>query len=166
MVYSCFYWYTNIFNLILDSVNQLHLSKLHAEYEKVCQDCLEKIEFIKVSWGLMPFKCFLAIFLFIAMLSIFVLFSLYCWLIKREVILFICLIVFLSLARNPWLMMGCVHQPEPNKWWIKKCSLWLGRDKKCLRITWKQWRLVQFLSIRIFQKKIVKSRNHQFWSQL
>ena len=151
------------FNLILDSVNQLHLSKLHAEYEKVCQDCLEKIEFIKVSWGLKSnwcrFKSFLAIFLCIAMLSTFVLFSLYCWLIKMDVILLICLIVILSLARNPWLMMGCVHQPEPNKWLIKKCSLWSGRDKECLRITWKQWRLVQlFLSIRIFPQKNCKKQ--------
>ncbi|XP_056009695.1 coiled-coil domain-containing protein 180-like isoform X3 [Ostrea edulis] len=33
----------------IDSVNQLHFSKIHTEYEKVCQDCLEKIEFIKTS---------------------------------------------------------------------------------------------------------------------
>ncbi|XP_078326141.1 coiled-coil domain-containing protein 180-like isoform X6 [Crassostrea virginica] len=48
---AVYQWDKTLQNLTkeIDSVNQLHLSKLHAEYEKVCQDCLEKIEFIKKS---------------------------------------------------------------------------------------------------------------------
>ncbi|XP_061169622.1 coiled-coil domain-containing protein 180-like isoform X3 [Saccostrea echinata] len=48
---AVYQWDKTIKNLTkeIDSVNQLHLTKLHAEYEKVCQDCLEKIEFIKKS---------------------------------------------------------------------------------------------------------------------
>ncbi|XP_065931470.1 coiled-coil domain-containing protein 180 isoform X4 [Magallana gigas] len=48
---AVYQWDKTIQNLTkeIDSVNQLHLTKLHAEYEKVCQDCLEKIEFIKKS---------------------------------------------------------------------------------------------------------------------
>ena len=33
---------------VIDASNQLHLRKLHEEYEKVCQDCLEKVDYIKV----------------------------------------------------------------------------------------------------------------------
>lgn len=48
---AVYQWDKTIQNLTkeIDSVNQVHLTKLHAEYEKVCQDCLEKIEFIKKS---------------------------------------------------------------------------------------------------------------------
>lgn len=48
---AVYQWDKTIKNLTkeIDSVNQVHLTKLHAEYEKVCQDCLEKIEFIKKS---------------------------------------------------------------------------------------------------------------------
>ncbi|CAL1536576.1 unnamed protein product [Lymnaea stagnalis] len=49
---SAVYKWRNDINVIsaeLDSVNQMYLSKLHAEYEKVCQMCLEKIDQLKES---------------------------------------------------------------------------------------------------------------------
>ncbi|GFO20007.1 coiled-coil domain-containing protein 180-like [Plakobranchus ocellatus] len=33
----------------LDAITQMHMSKLHEEYEKVCQMCLEKVDTIKAS---------------------------------------------------------------------------------------------------------------------
>ena len=32
-----------------DNITQMHMSKLHEEYEKVCQMCLEKVDSIRVS---------------------------------------------------------------------------------------------------------------------
>ena len=35
--------------MFVDSTNQIFLTRLHEEYEKVCQDCLEQVDSIKVS---------------------------------------------------------------------------------------------------------------------
>ena len=35
--------------MFVDTTNQIFLTRLHEEYEKVCQDCLEQVDSIKVS---------------------------------------------------------------------------------------------------------------------
>jgi hypothetical protein len=35
--------------MFIDTTNQIFLTRLHEEYEKVCQDCLEQVDSIKVS---------------------------------------------------------------------------------------------------------------------
>ncbi|XP_033732294.1 coiled-coil domain-containing protein 180-like isoform X1 [Pecten maximus] len=46
---AVYQWNKNIVAVTteIDSVNQVHMAKLHDEYEKVCQKCLEMIELIK-----------------------------------------------------------------------------------------------------------------------
>ncbi|XP_069121816.1 LOW QUALITY PROTEIN: coiled-coil domain-containing protein 180-like [Argopecten irradians] len=46
---AVYQWNKNIVAVTteIDSVNQVHMAKLHDEYERVCQKCLEKIEMIK-----------------------------------------------------------------------------------------------------------------------
>ncbi|KAK3086983.1 hypothetical protein FSP39_000010 [Pinctada imbricata] len=46
---AVYHWNKTITNISkeIDEVNQLHLKKLHEEYEKVCQDCLEKVDYVK-----------------------------------------------------------------------------------------------------------------------
>ncbi|XP_052220939.1 coiled-coil domain-containing protein 180-like isoform X2 [Dreissena polymorpha] len=47
---SVYHWNKGIQDISqeIDTTNQIHLSKLHKEYETVCQDCLQEIERIKL----------------------------------------------------------------------------------------------------------------------
>ncbi|XP_021344323.1 coiled-coil domain-containing protein 180-like, partial [Mizuhopecten yessoensis] len=46
---AVYQWNKNIVAVTteIDSVNQVHMAKLHDEYEQVCQKCLERIDSIK-----------------------------------------------------------------------------------------------------------------------